>query len=123
MFKTNKRLTSVIGLLLLILLSCSSENEHLITGKWQLAGRMIGGTPSSFWFKWNGIVIAPWEDHSFAMISEGTYEFIDNRHIKMRMDQGYYKGNVFNFEIMELSEHEMFLGSNYEEIRLKKVQE
>ena len=77
--------------------SCSSKNERLLTGKWSLAGKMIGGAPSSFWFKWNGAVVAPWEDRHFAMISEGAYEFVDDTHIKIMIHEGHYKGNVYYF--------------------------
>jgi hypothetical protein len=69
-----------------------------MSSKWNLAGKMTGGAPSSYWFKWNGIVIAPWENHKFAFISECTYEFSDNRHMRIKMNQRYYKGNVYNFK-------------------------
>ena len=107
--------------IMFLFIACSSENERLITGKWNLAGTMIGGAPSSFWFKWNGIVVAPWEKHNFAMLSEGTYEFIDDTHIKLVMNEGYYKGNVYHFEIIKLNDKELVLGSEYEKFRLKRV--
>ena len=84
---------------------------------------MIGGAPSSFWFKWNGTVIAPWEKHNFAMISEGTYEFVNDRHVKLMMSQGHYKGNIYNFEVIKLTDTELILGSDNEKFRLKKAKE
>ncbi|UCD34152.1 MAG: lipocalin family protein [Nitrospiraceae bacterium] len=110
----------LIVLLLLLAASCSGP-ERMLIGKWSLAGRMIGGAPSSFWFKRNGVVLAPWEKRSYAMLSEGTYEFTDDTHIRIVIDQGHYKGNVYQFQIIKLTENELVLGSDFEEIRLKRV--
>lgn len=115
------RLLPALTVLLLLLPAACSGPRQTIVGKWSLAGRMIGGTPSSFWFKWNGSVLAPWEDRSFAMLSEGTYDFIDDTHIRIVMHQGHYKGYVYNFQVIKLEENELILGSNYEEIRLKRI--
>jgi hypothetical protein len=114
---------SCVIVLLLLAAACSSKSENMISGKWNLAGRMIGGAPSSFWFKWNGVVVAPWEKHNFAMVSEGTYEFTDPTHIKIRMDKGFYKGNVYFFDVIKLTENELVLGSNYDEFRLKRCKD
>ncbi len=110
-------------LLMTMLFACSSENKHMITGKWTLTGKMIGGSPSSFWVKWNGAVMAPWETRSYALLSEGTFDFTDDTHIRIIMSAGHYKGKVYNFEIIKLDENEMTLGSDYDEIRLKRVME
>ncbi|RJR15864.1 MAG: hypothetical protein C4581_10930 [Nitrospiraceae bacterium] len=107
----------------LIVISCSSERERLITGKWSPTHTVIGGSPSSFWFKSSGTVIAPWETHSYAMQSEGTYEFTDDTHIRITMTRGYYQGNIYMFEIIKLDEKELHLGGMYEVLHLSKSHE
>jgi len=102
----------------LMLIACSSEKERLIAGKWSLTHTVVGGSPSSFWFKTTGTVIAPWETHNYAMQSEGTYDFIDDTHIKITMSKGYYQGNVYVFEIIKLDKKELHLGGPYEVLHL-----
>lgn len=92
----------------------------MLVGKWALSESMIGGTPSSFWFKGDGTVIGPWEHHKYAMQSQGTYEFIGDKSIKISMHAGYYKGNVYIFDIVKVDEKELILRNNYEDIRLKR---
>ncbi len=114
------------GLLIVIVflfIACSSEKERLIAGKWSLTHTVIGGSPSSFWFKRNGTVIAPWEAPSYAMQSEGTYKFIDAAHIKIFMNKGHYKGNVYFYEIIKLDDNELVLGGTYEKFQLKRIEE
>ncbi|HDH10834.1 MAG TPA: hypothetical protein ENG83_01295 [Nitrospirae bacterium] len=108
------------AVLILLFVSCSSANERLITGKWSLAGTMIGGAPSSFWFKGNGTVIAPWEKHNYAFQSSGSYEFVDDTHIKILMKTGYYSNNAYYFEIIKMDKKELILKSDYQSIRLKR---
>lgn len=107
--------------LLLLFAGCSSKNERMIKGKWSLAGRMVGGSPTSFWFKGGGDVIAPWEHRGNAMESAGTYEFIDDTHLKIKMEKGYYKGNVYFFEIIKIGKNELTMRTSYQEIKMKKV--
>jgi hypothetical protein len=113
----------LILLVILLFVACSSEKERLIVGKWSLSGRMIGGTPSSFWFKDNGTVIAPWEKHKLALQSSGTYRFIGDTRIKLEMREGYYRGNVYFFDIVKLDKEELILRNNYEDIRLKRTEQ
>jgi len=104
-------------------IGCSSEKERLIEGKWSLTHTVIGGSPSSFWFKGSGIVVAPWSIDSYAMQSEGTYDFTDDTHIKITMHKGYYKGNVYTYEVIKLDENELHLGGPYEILYLKRANE
>jgi hypothetical protein len=104
--------------MVLLFIACSSEKERLLTGKWTITHTVIGGSPSSFWFKSNGTVIAPWNTDNYAMQSEGIYDFIDDTHIKLTMNKGYYKGNVYMFEIIKLDDKELQLGGTYEILHL-----
>ena len=109
--------------LMLFLAACSSGNEKLIQGKWSLSGVMIAGAPSSFWFKWGGSVVAPWENHKKALESSGEYEFIDDTHVRINMQSGYYNGNTYYFEIAKLNEKEMVLKTNFQEIEMRRVED
>ena len=108
--------------LMLLLVACSSGNEHLIKGKWSLSGSMIAGSPTSFWFKWGGNVVAPWEKQNILMKSKGEYKFIDDTHISINMQSGYYNGNSYYFEIVKLDEKELVLQTNFQEIQMKRVE-
>ena len=107
--------------LVLFFIGCSSKNERMLKGKWSLTDRMVGGSPTSFWFKGGGDVVAPWENRKSAMESTGTYEFIDDTHLKIKLEKGYYEGNVYLFEIIKLSKEELTLSTDYQEIKMKKV--
>ncbi len=109
--------------LTLLFLACSSGNERIIKGKWSLAGRMIGGGPSSFWFKGGGTVIGPWEARNYAIQSKGKYVFIDEKHLKIMMNSGYYEGNTYFYDIVQLDEKELILRNNYQKIKLKRTKE
>jgi len=109
-------------LIIFLFISCSG-NESQIKGKWSLAGSMIAGSPTSFWFKMGGTVIAPWEIHKRVMESRGEYEFIDDTHIKINMQSGYYNGNIYYFEIVKLDEKEMVLKTNFQEIQMRRVED
>lgn len=109
--------------LMLLLIACSSENEKQIKGKWSLSGPMIVGPPTSFWFKWGGRVVAPWEANRKYMESSGKYKFTDDTHFMIKIDKGYYTDNIFHFEILELDKEHMVLQTNFQEIRLKRVEE
>lgn len=117
-----KLLAACLIILMFSLTACSSKNERLITGKWSLASAMVGGAPSSFWFKRGGTVEAPWEKHKYAIKSKGTYEFIDEKHIKIQMDSGYYRDNVYYFDVVTLSDTELTLRNNYQDVHFKKVE-
>lgn len=106
-----------------LFIACSSEKDRLITGKWSITHEAVGGSPSSFWFKGNGIVIAPWDVDSYALQSEGTYDFIDATHVNLTMNKGYYQGNAYVFEIIKLEGNELVLGGAYEILHLKRTNE
>ena len=108
--------------LMLIVLSCSTANERLIKGKWSLTGRMVGGTPSSFWFKSSSTVVAPWEKHQYAFHSLGTYTFVSDTRIKIVMKKGYYKGKTYSFNVTKLDENLLIMSSDYEDIKMRRVQ-
>ena len=108
--------------LMLIVLSCSTVNERLIKGKWSLAGRMVGGTPSSFWFKGSSTVVAPWEKHQYAFHSSGTYTFVSDMRIKIIMKKGYYKGKTYFFNVAKLDENLLIMSNDYEDIKMRRVQ-
>lgn len=105
------------------LVACSSGNERIIKGKWSLAGRMIGGGPSSFWFKGGGMVIGPWESRNYVAQSKGEYVFIDETHLKIVMNSGYYEGNTYFYDIVQLDENELILRNNFQKIKLKRIKE
>ena len=109
--------------LMLLFVACSSGNESQIKGKWSLAGSMIAGSPTSFWFKWGGRVVAPWETHKKLNESKGKYKFIDETHIKINMQSGYLDGNSYYFEIVKLDEKDMVLKTNFQEIQMKRVED
>ena len=109
--------------LMLLLVACSSGNERIIKGKWALAGRMIGGGPSSFWFKVGGTVIAPWEPRNYAIQSKGKYVFTDDTHLKVMINSGYYEGNTYFYDIVKLDENGLVLRNNYQDIKLKRSKE
>lgn len=108
-------------LLAVFFISCSSANERMISGKWILAGRMVGDFPSSFWFKSSGSVIAPWETRGTAKKSEGDYDFPDDTHIMIKMNSGYYQGNVYYYEIIQLDKEKLILRSDVQDIKLRKI--
>jgi len=109
-------------ILAFLFVSCSG-NDSQIRGKWSLSGTMIAGSPSSFWFKMGGNVVAPWEKHKRTLESEGEYEFIDDTHLKVNLQRGYYAGNIYYFEVMKLDEKEMVLKTNFQEIQMKRVED
>jgi hypothetical protein len=81
---------------------------------------VIGVTPSSYWFKGNGTVVANWMTEQAAFRSNGRYRFIDDTHITVKMIDGYYKGKTYHFEIIKNEENELILGDEYQDIKLKK---
>lgn len=119
--KARKELLSLICLIIMssLLITCSPR-EELIEGKWSLSGKVIGATPSSFWFKNNGTVVANWKVQQSAFRSRGRYRFTDDTHIRITMMDGYYEGKIYNFEIIKNDENELILGDEYQEIKLKK---
>jgi hypothetical protein len=121
-YMKERLLTVCVIVMVLFLASCSSKTERMIKGKWTLKRTMIGNSPSSFWFKGGGSVEAPWENRSYAVKSNGTYEFVDDTHIRIEMNQGYYAGNIYYFEILMASEDELTLRDDYQDIKLKRVE-
>ena len=118
-----KFLKLFVLILMFLFTACSSGNESQIKGKWSLSGSMIAGAPTSFWFKRGGSIVAPWEKHKSVMKSKGEYEFIDDTHIKINMQSGYYNGNSYYFEIVKLDEKEMLLKTNFQEIEMRRVED
>lgn len=115
------KFAAVISIVLMLsVFGCSTGNERLIRGKWSLAGRMIGGAPSSFWFVDGSNVIGPWEKRNYATQSKGKYIFLDKKRIKITMKSGYYAGNTYFFSIVKIDEKEMILMNNFQEIKLKR---
>ena len=120
--RMQSRFISIFFILLsLLFISCSSGNERLISGRWALASRMVGNSPSSFWFKWNGNVVASWEKRDSAEKSKGEYKFIDDTHIRIEMDKGYYQGNTYYYEIIKLDKDKLILRSKFQDIKLRKI--
>lgn len=109
--------------LLVLFISCSSgfENESIIPGKWSLAGRMVGDSPSSFWFRGNGYVTAPWEKHKSKVKSRGEYEFIDDTHIKISIYDGHYKGRTYFYEIIKLDKQELVFKDATQRIKMRRI--
>ena len=106
-----------------LLASCSSGsgNENMIPGKWSLSSRMVGDSPSSFWFRGNGFVTAPWEKHKSEVKSMGEYEFIDDTHIKISIYNGHYKGRIYFYEIIKLDKQELVLKDATQKIKMRKI--
>lgn len=109
--------------LMFLFIACSSENERLIKGKWYLAGKIVAHSPTSYWFQNYGSVIAPWEKNKTAFRSAGRYTFIDDNHIKIRMNKGHHKGITFFFQIVKLDKDELILGGSIQEIRMRRSKE
>jgi len=105
---------------MLLVVACSSADERMIRGKWLLSGSMIGGAPSSFWFKSGGTVIAPWKSSHYATQSEGKYVLLENSRLKIIMNSGYYAGNTYFFDIKKLDDKELILINNFQEIKMKR---
>ena len=110
-----------IVIILLSTAACSFGKDHPIIGKWALAGTIVGTAPSSYWFKDNGTVIAPWEDRKKALKSSGKYEFIDDAHIKFTMYNGYYKGITFFYEIVKVDNQKLILRGSIQDISLRRA--
>ncbi len=108
--------------ILTLFISCSAGGDHQIEGKWLIAGRIVGNSPTSYWFKSNGKVIAPWEKHKTAFKSSGRYEFIDKQHIKIIMNKGHFKGITFFFEIVKLDAKALVLRGSIQDIRMRRVE-
>lgn len=116
-----KTINMCLVVVVLLFVSCASKSERMVKGKWTLSGSMVGGAPTSYWFKGGGTLVAPWESRKSVLESMGRYEFIDSGHLKIILDEGYYKGNIYFFEVIKLNEKEMVLRTNYQEIKLKKT--
>jgi hypothetical protein len=111
-----------LATMVFMFISCSIGNEHPLYGKWFLAGKTVGDAPSSYWFKKNGSVIAPWVDRNNDVKSSGKFNFLDRTNVKIFIHEGYYKGSTFFFEIAELDEKELILRSKFQYIRMRRAQ-
>ncbi len=119
----SRKLISLFLLMIAIsFLSCSSENAKLMKGKWVLANQIIGRSPTSYWFQKYGKVIAPWEDREISRQSSGRYEFIEDTHIKIVMNKGFYKEITFFFEIVKVDKEELILRGSIQDIRMRRVE-
>lgn len=109
--------------IILSLISCATQNEKNLIGKWTLASKIIGSSPQSYWFQKRGNVTAPWEKRDEALESSGTYKFLDDTHIKIIMKDGYYKGLTFFFQIVKVDGEELILRGSIQDIRMKRVED
>jgi hypothetical protein len=101
-------------------IACSSGNREMLRGKWLLAGKIVGNSPTSYWFQKDGNVIAPWEERVKHLRSSGKYSFIDERHIKIIMHEGPYRGITFFFEIAKLNREELILRGSIQDIKMER---
>jgi len=109
-------------IILFLFIACSPENQQPLKGKWLLAGKIAGNSPTSYWFQENGNVVAPWEERLSELKSSGKYQFIDKTHIKIIMNEGPYKGITFFFEIAKLDREELILRGSIQDIRMKRAE-
>lgn len=109
--------------IVIVLLSaaCAQENKPSLQGKWILSSEIVGSSPSSYWFQKDGRVVAPWEDRVSHLRSSGTYELISDKHIKIIMNEGPFRGITFFFEIVSLSEDKLVLRGSIQDVHLKRV--
>ena len=114
------RLCVVIALLFVV--SCASENEKQLVGKWVLASKIIGSSPQSYWFKKNGDVVAPWQEHERALRSLGRYDVVNDTHLELIMSKGYYKGITFFYNIVNVDNNELILRGSIQDIKMKRVE-
>lgn len=105
----------------LMVVSCAQGKEKLLEGKWVLASEISGNSPTSYWFQKKGKVVAPWEDRVSQLRSIGTYEFISDKHIKIMMEEGPYRGITFFFEIIKLNNKELVLRGSIQDIHMKRA--
>jgi hypothetical protein len=109
-------------IIVFMLVACESGTEKKLKGKWVLTNTVTGGTPTSYWFQGEGKVVGPWDKRQTAFRSEGKVEFINNTHFKIIMNNGYYKGKTFDFEIEQLDEKELILLDSIQEIKMRRAE-
>lgn len=114
------RLFAVVAVLLFT--ACSQGKGKLLEGKWVLASDIMGNSPTSYWFQKDGTVVAPWEERVSQLRSTGTYEFISDRHIKIIMKEGPYRGITFFFEIVKLTDKDLVLRGSIQDIYMKRAE-
>ncbi len=119
---SGKFINACFVIIVLLFIACSMGNEHPLNGKWLLSGKIVGHSPTSYWFQKHGTVIAPWEQRKEAMKSLGKYQFIDKTHIKIIMKKGHYKGITFFFEIVKVDKEELILRGSIQDIRMRRVE-
>lgn len=118
---SRRSIYACLVIVVLLFISCSVGRDHPLHGKWVINGRIVGSSPTSYWFQKNGKVIAPWEERAVALKSSGSYEFIDNSHIKIHIKEGYFKGITFFFEIVKVDSKDLILRGSIQDIKMKKV--
>ncbi|UCD35288.1 MAG: hypothetical protein JSU90_00220 [Nitrospiraceae bacterium] len=118
---TGKCINLCVVAIVLLLSACSHGKEQLLQGKWVLASEIAGNSPTSYWFQENGNVVAPWEERISHLRSTGTYEFISEKHIKIMMNDGPYRGITFFFEIVKLDREELVLRGSIQDIYMKRA--
>ncbi len=118
---SRKFISMYIVAIMMLFSACSSGGNSEIEGKWLIASKLVGGSPTSYWFKSNGTVIAPWEERKTALKSFGKYSFIDKTHIKIFMKKGHYHDITFFFEIVKLDKNELILRGSIQDIKMRRV--
>jgi len=107
----------------LLFSACAQVNKPSLQGKWILSSEIVGSSPSSYWFQKDGKVVAPWEDRVSHLRSSGTYELISDKHVKIIMNEGPFRGITFFFEIVSLSEDKLVLRGSIQDVHLKRIKE
>lgn len=118
---SRKFISTCFVITLMLLYGCSSGGNQQLEGKWILASKIVGRSPTSYWFKSNGTVIAPWEERKTALKSSGKYTFIDKNHIKIFMQRGHYSNITFFFEIVKVDKDELILRGSVQDIKMRRV--
>ena len=108
--------------IMMLFSACSAGGNPQLEGKWLIASKIVGRSPTSYWFKSNGTVIAPWEERKTALKSYGKYMFIDKNHIKIFMKKGHYSDITFFFEIVKLDKDELILRGSIQDIKMRRIE-
>ena len=118
---TGKRIRLCFVVVVLLFTACTQKHEPPLLGKWTLESEIVGSSPTSYWFQENGKVVAPWEERSSQLRSSGNYELISDKHIKIIMKEGPFRGITFFFEILILTEDQLVLRGSIQDVHLKRV--
>jgi len=109
-------------IILFLFAGCTAMSDNPLYGKWILSSRIVGMSPKSYWFKRSGQVVASWEESDKALLSKGRFEFIDNSHIKIIMNDGHYQGITFFFEILKADKQELVLRGSIQDIKMRRAE-